>query len=125
MIDALLAPVYKWLVLALLVGLCGLGLYCSHLSQKLDTAQTTVQQKVDKAVADAVKPYRDTQKLFEDSVYKLSGLYEDIKNNEATKTEVINNRVEKVTEHVVYRNVCLDADGVSILNEAGAIKYPP
>ena len=50
MIDALLAPVYKWLVLALLVGLCGLGLYCSHLSQKLDTAQTTVQQKVDKAV---------------------------------------------------------------------------
>ena len=85
MIDALLAPVYKWLVLALLVGLGGLGLYCSHLSQKLDTAQTTVQQKVDKAVADAVKPYRDTQKLFEDSVYKLSGLYEDIKNNGSTE----------------------------------------
>lgn len=125
MIDALLAPVYKWLVLALLICLGGFGWYCGHLTKKLDIAQITAQQEVDKAVKDAVKPFQDAQAAFEKSAYELSGLYEDMKNNEKTKTEVINNKVEKVTERVVYRNVCLDDDGVSILNEAGTIKYPP
>lgn len=125
MIDALLAPVYKWLVLALLICLCGFGWYCSHLNKKLDTAQITAQQQVDKAVKDAVKPFKDAQAVFEKNAYELSSLYEDMKNNEKTKTEVINNKVEKVTERVVYRNVCLDDDGVSILNQAGTIEYPP
>lgn len=125
MIDALLAPVYKWLVLALLICLCGFGWYCSHLNEKLDIAQTTAQQQVDKAVKDAVKPFQDAQAVFEKNAYELSGLYEDMKNNEKTKTEVINNKVEKVTEHVVYRNVCFNDGGVSILNQAGTIEYPP
>ena len=121
MIDALLAPFYKWLVLALLVVVGGLWWHNSYLGQKIATAQLTMELEIEKAV----KPYLDAKKAFEENAHLVSGLYEEIKSNENKKTNVINNKVEKLTERVVYRNVCIDVDGVSVLNEAGTIEYPP
>jgi len=51
----MLAPLYKWIILALLIFIAGYVLYCNSLAGDLADAR---EVKV-KAVADAIKPYQD------------------------------------------------------------------
>lgn len=73
-------------------------------------------------IAKAVKPYVDAEREQRSRADKVSGQYEELKSQDRVHTEVINSKVEKITERPVYRNVCLDADGVSALNEAGRME---
>jgi hypothetical protein len=49
---------------------------------------------------------------------KLSIEYEELKNKRQDDARVITKQVEKVVTRDVYRNICLDDDGLRIINEA-------
>ncbi len=55
MIDALLAPFYKWIILVLLLFMTGYVWYCNSLAGDLRNAETVC----DVRVAKAIKPYED------------------------------------------------------------------
>lgn len=55
MIDALLAPFYKWIILVLAVFIFSYGWYCNSLAGDLRNAETAC----DVRVAKAIKPYED------------------------------------------------------------------
>jgi hypothetical protein len=118
MLDAFLAQFYKAVIvvlLALLLIALGFGVWKSY---ALD--RSIEQREAD--IAKAIKPYVDAERVQRTRADKVSGQYEELKGQDRVHTEVINNKVEKITERPVYRNVCLDADGVSALNEAGRME---
>jgi len=118
MLDAFLAQFYKAVIvvlLALLLIALGFGVWKSY---ALD--RSIEQREVD--IAKAIKPYVDAERVQRTRADKVNGQYEELKGQDRVHTEVINNKVEKITERPVYRNVCLDADGVSALNEAGRME---
>lgn len=49
---------------------------------------------------------------------KAGAEYEQQKAQREVETQVIYQTVEKIVERPVYRNVCIDADGVSNINKA-------
>ena len=55
MIDALLAPFYKWIILVLLLFMTGYVWYCNSLAGDLRNAETAC----DVSVAKTIKPYED------------------------------------------------------------------
>ena len=55
MIDALLAPFYKWIILVLLFFITGYVWYCNSLAGDLHNAETVC----DVRVAKTIKPYED------------------------------------------------------------------
>ena len=111
MIDALLAPFYKWIILALLVFILG---YANGLAGDLHTAQSHCDARVEKVL----KPYKDAEKAAQANANKVSEQHEEAKQAERVRTEIINTQVEKIIERPVYSDVCLDADGMSVVNEA-------
>lgn len=117
-LDTFLAQFYKAVIVVLLV-LLGLAIAFGawkHIA--LDHSES--QREAD--IAKAIKPYVDAEREQRSRADKVSGQYEELKGQDRVHTEVINNKVEKITERPVYRNVCLDADGVSALNEAGRME---
>ncbi|WP_227509961.1 hypothetical protein [Acinetobacter sp. SFA] len=103
------------MLLVLLLIALGFGAWKSY---ALD--HSIEQREVD--IAKAIKPYVDAERLQRTRADKVSGQYEELKGQDRVRTEVINHKVEKITERPVYRNVCLDVDGVSALNEAGRME---
>lgn len=121
MIDAILAPFYKWIVIALLLILLAYVAYCNSLAKDLRLAGQECQTKIEKTI----EPYKKAVAAAEAKADLVSAQYEEIKGLERERTEVINNKIETIKERTIYRNVCLDSDGVSALNEAGTLEYPP
>lgn len=113
-IDAFLAPFYKWIILALLVFILGYAWYANGLAGDLRTAQSDCDARVEKEL----KPYKDAEKVAQANANKVSEQHEEAKQAERVRTEIINTKVEKIIERPVYSDVCFDADGVSAANEA-------
>lgn len=118
MLDAFLAQFYKAVIVVLLVLLALAVAFGAWKHFALEHSES--QREAD--IAKAIKPYVDAEREQRSRADKVSGQYEELKGQDRVHTEVINNKVEKITERPVYRNVCLDADGVSILNEAGRME---
>lgn len=114
MIDALLAPFYKWIILALLVFILGYAWYANGLAGDLRTAQSDCDARVEKVL----KPCKDAEKAAQTNANKVSEQHEEEKQAERVRTEIINTQVEKIIERPVYSDVCFDADGMSVVNEA-------
>lgn len=117
-LDAFLAQFYKAVIvvlLALLALAVAFGTW-KHFALERSESQREAE------IAKAIKPYVDAEREQRSRADKVSGQYEELKGQDRVHTEVINNKVEKITERPVFRNVCLDADGVSILNEAGRME---
>lgn len=121
MIDALLAPFYKWILIVLLLVFFGYVAYCNSLAKDLRLAKQECNTKIE----NAIKPYKEAIAATEAKANLVSAQYEKTKGLEQERTEVINNKIETIKERTIYRNVCLDSDGVSALNEAGTLEYPP
>jgi len=68
------------------------------------------------AVADAVAPYETAAKRQQEKINKVSADYEKLKSEQRVKNEVVIKEVQKIIERPVYRNICIDADGVSAIN---------
>lgn len=117
-LDAFLAQFYKAVIVVLLALLALAVVFGAWKHFALEHSES--QREAD--IAKAIKPYVDAEREQRSRADKVSGQYEELKGQDRLHTEVINNKVEKITERPVYRNVCLDADGVSILNEAGRME---
>lgn len=117
-LDAFLAKFYKAVIVVLLVLLAAAIAFGSWKHFALERSEA--QREAD--IAKAIKPYVDAERVQRTRADKVSGQYEELKGQDRVHTEIINNKVEKITERPVYRNVCLDADGVSALNEAGRME---
>ena len=117
-LDAFLAQFYKAVIVVLLALLALAVAFGAWKHFALEHSES--QREAD--IAKAIKPYVEAEREQRSRADKVSGQYEELKGQDRLHTEVINNKVEKITERPVYRNVCLDADGVSILNEAGRME---
>lgn len=118
MLDAFLAQFYKAVIVVLLALLALAVAFGAWKHIALERSEE--QREAD--IAKAIKPYVDAEREQRSRADKVSGQYEELKGQDRVHTEVINNKVEKITERPVFRNVCIDADGVSILNEAGRME---
>lgn len=117
-LDAFLAQFYKAVIVVLLALLALAVAFGTWKHFALERSES--QREAD--IAKAVKPYVEAEREQRSRADKVSGQYEELKGQDRVHTEVINNKVEKITERPVFRNVCIDADGVSILNEAGRME---
>lgn len=118
MLDAFLVQFYKAVIVVLLVLLALAVAFGAWKHFALEHSES--QREAD--IAKAIKPYVEAERDQRSRADKVSGQYEELKGQDRVHTEVINNKVEKITERPVFRNVCIDADGVSILNEAGRME---
>lgn len=107
----------RWslIVVLCIVILCQL-FQANRLAGDLRKAETTCQDKINKKL----KPYLNAEKAAQELANKAGEEYEESKEVERVKTEVITREVQKIVERPVYINTnCFDDDGVSAANAAG------
>ncbi|MRA02540.1 hypothetical protein F4T82_01930 [Acinetobacter lwoffii] len=110
---------------SLIVVLCIVIIYqlfqANRLAGDLRKAETTCQDKINKKL----KPYLDAEKKAQELANKAGEEYEESKEVERVKTEVITREVQKIVERPVYIHTnCFDDDGVSAVNAAGNTGKP-
>ena len=128
--SAFLAKFYEiiiyFLCALLVVSLCFGGYQyfkASHYKSKSYTAEAkcnTEKAKIhadykEKAEKDA-KAYQEALAKQQTAINKLSSDYETKISNQKTKVETVTKYVDKIVERDVYRNVCIDDDGMQQLN---------
>ncbi|MGL6084024.1 MAG: hypothetical protein ACRC4N_16765 [Gammaproteobacteria bacterium] len=107
----------RWFLIVVLciVILCQL-FQANRLAGDLRKAETTCQDKIKKKL----KPYIDAEKKAQELANIAGEQYEESKEVERVKTEVITREVQKIVERPVYIHTsCFDDDGVRLINEAG------
>lgn len=107
----------RWslIVVLCIVIVCQL-FQANGLAGDLRKAETTCQDKINKKL----KPYLDAEKEAQKLANKAGEEYEESKEVERVKTEVITREVQKIIERPVYIHTnCFDDDGVSAVNAAG------
>ncbi|EPF71946.1 hypothetical protein [Acinetobacter rudis] len=105
---------YKyWIAIAVLSFICiGQLAYTNHLGGELIKAETQCQQKIQKLKDDQQKEMVKAQ----DKANQASADYEKLKSEQRVKNEVVIKEVQKIIDRPVYRNICIDAHGVSAIN---------
>lgn len=86
----------------------------SSLKGKLDTIEQKFLAEKTSEVNRALKDVIEKQ----NELNKISSEYESLKLEQEKKQRVIYKNVEKFIDRPVYRNVCLDDDGMSEINSA-------
>ncbi|WP_441373560.1 hypothetical protein [Acinetobacter lwoffii] len=112
----------RWslIVVLCIVTLCQL-FQANRLAGDLRKAETTCKDKINKKL----KPYLDAEREAQDLANKAGEQYEESKEVERVKTEVITREVQKIVERPVYIHTnCFDGDGVSAVNAAGNTGKP-
>ena len=106
----------RWslIVVLCIVILCQL-FQANRLAGDLRKADVKCQDKINKKL----KPYLDAEKKAQDLANKAGEEYEESKEVERVKTEVITREVQTIKDRPIYINTCLDDDGVRLINEAG------
>ena len=106
----------RWslIVVLCIVIVCQL-FQANRLAGDLRKAETACQDKINKKL----KPYLDAEKKAQELANEAGEEYEESKEVERVKTEVITREVQKIVERPVYINTCIDDDGVRLINEAG------
>ncbi|MDM1340753.1 hypothetical protein [Acinetobacter pseudolwoffii] len=107
----------RWslIVVLCIVIICQL-FQANRLAGDLRKAETTCQDKINKKL----KPYLDAEKKAQELANKAGEEYEESKEVERVKIEVITREVQKIVERPVYIHTsCFDDDGVRLINEAG------
>ena len=69
-----------------------------------------------KAVAAAVQSYINSAQKQQSQFNKVSADYEKLKSEQRVKNKVVIKEVQKIIDRPVYRNICIDANGVSAIN---------
>lgn len=107
----------RWsLILVLCIVIVCQLFQANRLVGDLRKAETTCQDKINKKL----KPYLDAEKEAQKLANKAGEQYEESKEVERVKTEVITREVQKIVERPVYIHTsCFDDDGVRLINEAG------
>lgn len=126
--SAFLAKFYQVIIcilLFLLLGAVAIGgvqtVRLAKAQNKVLNAEITCQDKIDKKL----KPYLDAEKEAQEKANQAGEQYEESKEVERVKTEVITREVQKIVERPVYIHTnCFDDDGVSAVNTAGNTGKP-
>lgn len=108
MIWAFIDKFYQIIIatlLAIVLILSGIAIYQYIKIQSLQNKELKTEVKQYEAQADQVKKSNE-----------VSAEYEQVKAEQQVKTEYIIKEVEKIIHRPVYRNMCLDDDGVRLLN---------
>lgn len=120
--SAFIAKFYQVIIcilLFLLLGAVAIGgvqtFRLTKAQNKVLNAEIICQDKIDKKL----KPYLDAEKEAQEKANQAGEQYEESKEVERVKTEVITREVQTVKERPVYINTCIDDDGVRLINEAG------
>ena len=69
-----------------------------------------------KAVAASVQSYINSAQKQQSPFNKVSAYYEKLKSEQRVKNKVVIKEVQKIIDRPVYRNICIDANGVSAIN---------
>lgn len=86
--------------------------YTNHLSGKLQEAEQKCEAKIQKLKDDQQKALIEKQ----NKINKVSADYEQLKSEQRVITETKIREVQKIVERPVYNNVCIDDDGLRIIN---------
>lgn len=108
MIWAFIDKFYQIIIatlLAIVLILSGIAIYQYIKIKSLQNNELKTEVKQYEAQADHVKKSNE-----------VSAEYEQVKAEQQVKTEYIIKEVEKIIHRPVYRNMCLDDDGVRLLN---------
>jgi len=104
MIDALLAPFYKWIILVLLFFITGYVWYCNSLAGDLHNAETVCDERV----AKAIKPYEDAIDQAQEEKATIMQTWSD------KYIEVEQNAIKKIQDaNAAARSADLAASGLS------------
>ena len=97
-------------LLAFLLIVC-LGLLNSKVSQ-LNEAKAKCAAQIQAIERQHLKVLTDKQ----NKINKVSADYEQLKSEQRVKVETVIREVQKIIEHPVYNNVCIDDDGLRNIN---------
>ncbi|MDO6646208.1 hypothetical protein [Acinetobacter guillouiae] len=86
--------------------------YTNHLSGKLQDAEQKCAAKIQKLKDDQQKALIEKQ----NKINKVSADYEQLKSEQRVITETKIREVQKIIERPIYHNVCIDDDGLRIIN---------
>jgi len=86
--------------------------YTNHLATKLKNAESVCNTKIQKLKDDQQKALFKKQ----NTINKVSADYEQLKSEQRVKVETVTREVQKIIERPVYHNVCIDDDGLRIIN---------
>ncbi|ENU60699.1 hypothetical protein F981_00612 [Acinetobacter guillouiae CIP 63.46] len=103
----------KWIAVAVFIFLYLVQIaYTNHLSGKLQDAEQKCTTKIQKLKDEQQKALIEKQ----NKINKVSADYEEIKSEQRVITETKIREVQKIIERPVYNNVCIDDDGLLIIN---------
>lgn len=103
----------KWIAIAIFIFLYLVQIaYTNQLSGKLQEAEQKCTAKIQKLKDDQQKALIEKQ----NKVNKVSADYEQLKSEQRVITETKIREVQKIIERPVYNNVCIDDDGLLIIN---------
>ena len=103
----------KWIAVAVFIFLYMMQIaYTNHLATKLKTAESVCNVKIQKIKDDQQKVLVEKQ----NNINRVSADYEQIKSEQRVITETKIREVQKIIERPVYHNVCIDDDGLRIIN---------
>lgn len=92
-------------LLVLIVALAGSHWYVFNLGQRMERADWVLAQ--DKADEEATVKYN-----------AIAQQLEEAKNARHIVTRTITKQVDKIVDRPVYRNICLEPDGLQLINRA-------
>ena len=103
----------KWIAIAIFIFLYLVQIaYTNHLSGKLQIEESVCKAKLQKLKDDQQEALVKKQ----NTINKVSADYEQLKSEQRVKVETVTRTVQKIVERPVYNNVCIDADGLRIIN---------
>jgi uncharacterized protein YlxW (UPF0749 family) len=103
----------KWIAIAVFIFLYLVQIaYTNHLATKLKNAESACSAKIQKLKDDQQKSLIEKQ----NKINKVSADYEQLKSEQRVKVETVTREVQKIVERPVYSNICIDADGLRIIN---------
>ena len=103
----------KWIAIAIFIFLYLVQIaYTNHLATKLKNAESVCNTKIQKLKDDQQKALFKKQ----NTINKVSAVYEQLKSEQRVKVGTVTREVQKIIDRPVYNNVCIDDDGLRIIN---------
>ena len=113
MIWAIVWKLKYWIAIAVLSFICfGQLAYTNHLSGKLQEAETKCTAKIQAIEQKQLKALAEKQ----NEINQVSADYEQIKSAQRRQVETVTREVQKIIERPIYNNVCIDDDGLRVIN---------
>ena len=103
----------KWIAIVIFIFLYLVQIaYTNNLATELKNAESVCNTKIQKLKDDQQKALFKKQ----NTINKVSADYEQLKSEQRVKVETVTLEVQKIIDRPVYNNVCIDDDGMRIIN---------